>query len=307
MCAGPDQRFGRSCGDRLDAKVALCRAFTLIELLVVISIITIMAGILLPALAKAKRQARAVVGAANLHQVATAVNSYALDNYDRYPESVATIGIAPRFSWQEPTLLVGIRKRSANHQRSMSTYLYGYIADAGLLYCPNAPKKHKFLQQAWDAGEDWGNPDAPFIKGPLAGTYCFYWNYTGYLGGNRVLFNGPSGPAGGARQSKLLASCYFGFNHYRSPELYSSCEKFGNADVSEETWFCPKYWAGRDSDDAPDTLEVRPQAVYTDEHVERHSSSDVVPMRVIVDPEKNEPYPPIMEPGIFYLPRAALY
>ncbi|MHC4168880.1 MAG: type II secretion system protein [Planctomycetota bacterium] len=61
------------------------KGFTLIELLVVISIITLLMAVLLPAIQRVRRQARAVVCQSNLRQWGVVFSMYTEDNDGKFP------------------------------------------------------------------------------------------------------------------------------------------------------------------------------------------------------------------------------
>jgi prepilin-type N-terminal cleavage/methylation domain-containing protein len=275
------RRGGREIVNR-ESSIVDANGFTLVELLVVVGVLTLLMGVLLPALNQARRTARSLVSSGRQKQVVLAANLYSTDHEGSYPESVATaLGLARTWRWQEPRKMKACQPRADGYRASMAAYLRHYLPDPAALFCPSSPRPYPYLEDLWRAGDAWDNPDTAFLDDSVAGSYCLFWNYVGHLTERERPFRGPQTSEGRPGCSTLLISDYFGFNHWRSPEAFGSCERLPKAQVTTSTPEAVDYWFSRPAGESDRAcVQVTLRAGFVDGHVETYRPADTTVLEV---------------------------
>jgi prepilin-type N-terminal cleavage/methylation domain-containing protein len=151
------------------------QAFTLVELLVVIAIVALLMAILLPAMGRARLQARVVAANAELYVIGMALDAYSFDNCDKYPPTRVDCMLGGHF-YQLPSELVESKYLpSAGEHTFASTriedrfnrgYTYKYRSVGTLIYNRTVVMKNSaslwipdgFPDNEQEEGRDYADP-----------------------------------------------------------------------------------------------------------------------------------------------------
>jgi competence protein ComGC len=117
--------------DEVALEPVTVRAFTVLEVLTVISIVSLLAAILMPVLALAKRSALRTNCLANLHSIGIAFSLYGVDDDDLYPAAI------DRYTRDHPSFMPAQFMSDVNSAPDLIDVLSVYSSKkSGIWRCP---------------------------------------------------------------------------------------------------------------------------------------------------------------------------
>ena len=200
------------------------KGFTLIELLVVIAIISVLMSILVPAMSKARYQARRIVCMTNMKTQAFALFLYATENKGKFPPNNSN---GPQYM-----------RSNAVGGCDVFSAMYGtYIDRSDVVYCPllessNIGMPRRYYSSGgyggWDIlewsgisinGQDWDPTSGPSTY--VVSDYCWYANFRSHVPDTYKVTFEPGEPAWPRNQAECNGGSAIISHEVSSPDYYT--------------------------------------------------------------------------------------
>lgn len=261
------------------------RGFTLIELLVVIAILALLLSIILPALRKAKSQARLIVCANNQRQLLVGLISYETSHGDM-PTSIQGKMMNGAEFWTQPYRVNYWPETYYSADECgygggiMYRFLGRFLPQGEIYSCPLSPPLKSFSRTDKVNGGNLAYQEA--YETGNCGLECSYWLLWNYKGFDTVLnsrLNGKSfvGPGKHSKTGLMVADVLF-YNDSASTttEAWASSHP-SKKHSGQERESVLHTWSDEDGEKP---LDIIMNAGYKDGHVERFLSSETYKMEV---------------------------
>lgn len=261
------------------------KGFTLIELLIVISIIAVLMSVIMPAMRKAKEQAKLALCANNQRQVIIGITAYHSD-YGDFPPSIFELEVAnaptkAMNAWTFPSRLNYWPKHvvdSTNPTKGyVGYYLASYITEGYIFNCPfaNWAENTTYINYKGEPTtytELYRTGDSQY----LYSSYNLLWNYYGYdWDNNGIRFAGPG------RNSKNTLAVFdtilYDDQAANKTKTWQVTHPFKGGTKNKSTLFYELY----DPTEDASRLNCKINAGYTDGSVHSFSPAETVRVRAI--------------------------
>lgn len=270
------------------------KAFTLIELLVVIAIIALLLSIIIPAVRKAKEQARLVICGSNQRQIVQAVQVYQADNESLPPaisglqanpfNGTVTTNPSEVTHWHRPTAMsYSINDPYALNGGHHARYMLPYLEEVDVFNCPSAPIEPTMVVAE---GGDTDGSDLTYQEGyekvlsvPDC-TYTLLWNYQGFdRSESPTRFVGPGSKKKTTANLLLCDAAFYSENYmygYPGMNKFAVTHPFDGASREAPEYPGIKIYYLLDGP-RPDPLpSIKLNAGYRDGHIERYDLQEAV-------------------------------
>ena len=188
-------------------------------------------------------------------------------------------------------MMKACQPRADGYRCSMAAYLRAYLPKAAALSCPEQPRNLSLPGGLLAGRRTVGQPRYRFHRRQRRGQLLLLLELRrAPVGAGASLPAARRPTTAGPDAAGCSISDYFGFNHWRSPEAFGSCERLPHAEITTEIHEAAAYWFCKPQGQPDRTgVQLKLQAGFVDGHVEAYRPAETTILEVAGDLDGTTP------------------